>query len=201
MNHLAHLFLSGSIPEILIGNFITDFLLPKEQRALPAPLQEGLRLHLYIDQCIDNHPIFKDSIALIRTTQGKYAPVVADIYYDYLFVEEWERYCTIPYSLFKSNIYTVLSTYENFDFPQHVKHRVARMLQNDFLRSYQNNSHIPNTFMYLKKRAKFENKFETAHEDYFMFHDELQLHFNLVFPNMLTAIEQFGINLQNLRKW
>ena len=91
MNHLAHLYLSGSQAGIILGNFIADFLTPAQQRALPEELQQGLRLHLLIDKTVDTNMIFKQSVALLRHTQGKYAPVVADIFYDYLLVEAWSR--------------------------------------------------------------------------------------------------------------
>ncbi len=200
MNHLAHLLLSGPNQNILLGNFITDFLTPAEQRALPSALKEGLLLHLYIDNMVDSNIIFKESIALIRTTQGKYAPVVADIFYDYLLVESWEKYNNISFFAFKSNVYNVLSDYLVWNLPEKINKRIDRMVTGDFLSAYETKDNMPGTFSFLKKRAKFKNEFDHAMTDYITFYDPLQLQFDQVFPMMIEAVEAYGITLQSLKR-
>ncbi len=197
MNHLAHLYLSGSQPEILLGNFIADFLTPVQQRALPDELQQGLRLHLLIDKTVDTNMMFKKSVALLRSTQGKYAPVVADIFYDYLLVEEWSQFTICPYIKFKSKIYAQLGFHTSWSLPIVVHSRIDRMLDNDFLRSYESREHIPHTFSFLKKRVKFENQFDHALRDFNTSHETLLIHFNQVFPTIIDAVTSHGVILQN----
>src|SRR5690625_6026139 len=54
MNFLAHFILSHNHPEISFGNFMTDMLKPKEQRAWPEFLQTGIELHHFIDDFTDH---------------------------------------------------------------------------------------------------------------------------------------------------
>ncbi len=49
MNHLAHLYLSGKDTNLLIGNFITDFLRGKELKMFKEKYSDGIALHRYID--------------------------------------------------------------------------------------------------------------------------------------------------------
>lgn len=197
MNHLSHLFLSGDDPQIIIGNFITDFLSPSEQRAVSYELSQGIRLHLFIDHTIDHDPVFLQSIQLIRTSQGRYAPVVADIFYDYLLVQHWIEFSNIDFFTFKSKCYSILLESGHMPIPDIAKQRVFRMVENDFLSSYLTIDFIPQTFSFIKKRAKFQNYFDQALEDFKLMHDQLDKQFLLVFPMMMEKTNTFRINLQN----
>lgn len=197
MNHLSHLFLSGDDPQILIGNFITDFLLPMEQRVVSDRLKHGIQLHLFIDHTIDHNPVFLQSIRLLKTRQERYAPVVADIYYDYLLVQHWHEFSLTDFFTFKSYCYSILMESANLEIPISAKHRIKRMVENDFLSSYISVDLIPHTFSFIKKRAKFQNHFDRALDDFLAMREELEKQFLVVFPEMIEKTTQFRINLQN----
>ncbi len=191
MNHLAHLFLSGDQPEIIVGNFITDMLSPKEQKKVQGLYQIGIQLHLYIDQTIDHHPVYKKSIDLIKGRQGRYAPVVADIYYDYLLSHHWNEYSDHTYHTFKEKMYDVLKNHLPPDISEKIPERIGTMVERDFLSSYQSNDHIQSTFGFLAKRAKFSHRFDLAHQDYHEMFNDLKLHFHEIFPQMIHLTEKF----------
>jgi acyl carrier protein phosphodiesterase len=199
MNHLSHLFLSGDDPDILVGNFITDFLKPSEQRSMPVPLMKGIRLHLFIDHTIDSNPIFKQTIQLIKTKQDRYAPVVADIYYDFLLVHHWNEFSKKDFTSFKQDIYSILVDRMKDPITVLIQERVKRMVHRDFLSSYTSFDYIPATFGFLKRRAKFENKFDHALEDFQDLFPQLNEQFSEVLPMMIKSVKEFGIILQNSR--
>ena len=67
MNHLCHIFLSQGDPELLIGNFIGDMVLPGERRLLGPGIQKGIDLHYFIDKTVDQHPVYKSGIEILRS--------------------------------------------------------------------------------------------------------------------------------------
>ena len=58
MNYLAHIFLSGGQPDIMIGNFIADSIKGSKYSAYPTEIQKGILLHRQIDTTTDAHPLF-----------------------------------------------------------------------------------------------------------------------------------------------
>lgn len=197
MNHLAHLLLSGDNPAWITGNFITDFLNPAEQRSMPPDIRQGIQVHLFIDKTIDHHPVYKKSIDLIRKTQNKYAPVVADIYYDYLLYSQWDNYTLVPANEFKLKVYDILKKSIPALTPAGVQRRIGSMVDRDFLQAYSSVDFMEGTFRMLIKRVHFSNRLSQAAEDFEHYFPILTEHFDQVFPEMVEACLTFRLNLQN----
>ena len=66
MNILAHCLLSGNDAEVLLGNFIADGLSRKQWETLPDQVQIGIRLHHFIDEFTDKHPVVLSLVDLLR---------------------------------------------------------------------------------------------------------------------------------------
>lgn len=92
MNYLAHIFLSGDNRKLQLGNFMGDFVKGRQHEDYPKLIQSGILLHREIDTFTDNHPIFCDTVALLRPTFARYSGIMADMYYDYCLATEFERY-------------------------------------------------------------------------------------------------------------
>jgi acyl carrier protein phosphodiesterase len=84
MNHLVHLFLSGTDEKIIIGNLLYDFLAWRDMQKLDISLDPGFDLHVLIDTYTDSHELIKSGTARLHPHFNKFAPVVVDIYYDHL---------------------------------------------------------------------------------------------------------------------
>ena len=54
MNHLAHCFLSFGDEDILLGNFLGDFVKGHDWEKYPRGIQRGILLHRAIDSFTDN---------------------------------------------------------------------------------------------------------------------------------------------------
>ncbi len=197
MNHLAHLLLSGDNPAWITGNFITDFLNPAEQRSMPPDIRQGIQVHLFIDKTIDHHPVYKKSIELIRQTQLKYAPVVADIYFDYLLYSQWDKYALVPADEFKLKVYDILKKSLPVNTPQVVRGRIGSMIDRDFLQAYSSVDFMEGTFRMLIKRVHFNNRLSEAALDFKNYLPILAEHFDQVFPEMVEACLGFRLNLQS----
>lgn len=89
MNFLAHLALSGNLPEVMVGNFIGDYVKGNRYEKYRPLVQTGILLHRRIDFFTDAHPVFRQSSHTMKDVYGKYSGVVMDVVYDYLLAKHW----------------------------------------------------------------------------------------------------------------
>ena len=135
MNHLAHVHLSGSNPEHIVGNISADYLRKREALELPLKLQEGVSLHRHIDHSTDNHPEIKGAWAVLRPNHGKYASVIFDIYCDYLLATRWHQFERQPMQKVTEHAYEAILN-QGVHLPEDLHNRFKRMIESDWLRQY-----------------------------------------------------------------
>jgi acyl carrier protein phosphodiesterase len=135
MNFLGHLYLSGNHEEIMVGNFIGDYVKGKEYLYYPAAMRQGIMLHRYIDSYTDSHPITKISRAHISEKYGKYSGIIIDIFYDYFLSSSWNSFSNIELQAFVDYVIASLKKHY-YDFPQGIKNWFPNFLRNNWLMSY-----------------------------------------------------------------
>jgi acyl carrier protein phosphodiesterase len=111
MNFLAHAYLSFGQEEILVGNFIADFVRGKELENYPKKVQLGIRLHRAIDTYTDSHPLVKQVQSFLIPRFGHYSRVISDIFFDYFLAKNWKNYSDTPLEQFSLDTYRTLSSY------------------------------------------------------------------------------------------
>lgn len=83
MNFLAHLYLSGDDSEIMVGNFIGDFVKGRNlNERFEERIVKGIELHRSIDAFTDSHPVVTLSKNRLRDKYRHYSPVIVDMFYD-----------------------------------------------------------------------------------------------------------------------
>ena len=110
MNFLAHIYLSGNSRDVLIGNFIGDYVKGKEYTHYPAGIQKGILLHRHIDSFTDQHPVTRSSKKFISERYGLYAGIVVDIFYDHFLSVRWDKYSDMSLSTYVRDRYKMLNT-------------------------------------------------------------------------------------------
>ena len=135
MNHLAHCFLSFGDEDILLGNFIGDFVKGHDWEKYPEPVQRGILLHRSIDSFTDNHPLTDRSVARTRPFAGRYSPPFVDILYDHLLSLHWEKHTTETFENFAKKTYLQLQNRAS-EMPPILQERLPRMLAGNFLHGY-----------------------------------------------------------------
>ena len=135
MNHLAHVQLSGTVPELIVGNLAADYLRKRECLDLPLELQAGVRLHRFIDYTTDNDTAVRSAWAILRERHGKYAAVVFDIYGDYLLSARWSDFVDEPLGVVADRAYDALRQNSSV-LPPELATRFGRMIAHDWLRQY-----------------------------------------------------------------
>ncbi|MCB0599907.1 MAG: DUF479 domain-containing protein [Saprospiraceae bacterium] len=187
MNYLAHLLLSREYPEEMVGNFLTDMLTWQEQQALAGGYMDGMMMHRQIDAYTDRHEAVRECIRLIRGTQGKYAPVVVDILFDYLIARHWFTYYKEPLELFVLEVYGILSTHRTA-MSERIWYRVERMIHANWLVQYTTKEGLEFVFERLQSRTRFENNLQLAVRDFMDQYDLFEARFNQFFPDLLAQI-------------
>lgn len=189
MNHLAHFFLSCENDDLLIGNFIADFIRNKEVTTFSEAVQEGIFLHRKIDTFTDNHKIVRQGTQRLRQYHGKYAPVILDVLYDNILIKNWHLYSGQNLKDFTQSVYIILQ--ERFDeLPLKLQKRIPNMIASDWLYQYGTDLGLRFVFQKMDERTKFPSNFVAAvehfNEDYKLYEKE----FNLFFPDLMEFVEK-----------
>ena len=161
MNYLAHCYLSGSDEELLIGNFMTDFMQKKEEANYSGTVLKGIELHRAIDTFTDQHPASLELRASLRKRHGKYASVVVDLIWDYLLCKHWSSYSDTPLTVFNSRMYEILLRRKE-QLPHRLKARIEGMVEGDFLMSYATKENMLKSLQWMDKRVNFNSAFPSA---------------------------------------
>ncbi len=184
MNYLAHIFLSNKNPEIMMGNFLGDLIKNKEYRALPLSLGRGVALHREIDHFTDTHPVVLSTINKLEPYHQKYSPVVSDIFYDYLLFKNWSKYSNETVQELANWCYDVINSYQEY-IPDRHQAKVKMMVKHNWLLGYGNLETLHQTFLRVKKRARFESHFEFATQHLKDGLEDFNQDFNLFFPDLI----------------
>jgi len=83
------MFLSGDDPELLVGNFMGDFVKGPLGNAYPPRIRQGLMLHRKIDSFAQKDACFQASRLRLSATYGLYRGVLVDLFYDHFLATEW----------------------------------------------------------------------------------------------------------------
>lgn len=161
MNFLAHIYLSGDSRELLIGNFIGDYVKGKDYEKYPPLIQEGILLHRKIDGFTDNHPITRNAKNLVRGKYGLYSGIIVDIYYDHFLSANWETYCEMPLKSYVRNRYRMLDSGFSI-FPAGVKSWFPYFIKSNWLEAYTSFQGLIMVFNRMSYRTSLPNHSEYA---------------------------------------
>jgi len=135
MNYLAHLFLSGDDEQIMVGNFIGDYVKGRDWSKLPDKIGKGISMHREIDVFTDTHPKFREAKTFFRSEFGLYSGIVIDFLYDHYLAKNWIEYSDLTLRTFAKRSHAVLL--KNFrHLPIRVQGFLPFLIQNRRLESY-----------------------------------------------------------------
>ncbi|MDF1696224.1 MAG: ACP phosphodiesterase [Saprospiraceae bacterium] len=190
MNFLAHMFLTHGNKELTVGNYVADFIRNRDLVLFSDEVVRGIMLHRHIDTYTDQHPEVLKSTRILRERHKKYAPVVIDVFYDFILTKNWEQFSSISMRDFADEIYVCLNEYSD-EFPIHLQEISSRMIADDFLLQYGKQEGIEKTFRRIGRRAKFQSNFETAFTDLERNFKEINEGFLSFFPDLINEVESY----------
>lgn len=176
-----------------MGNYLGDFITNKQLKELPKGVQEGIRLHRFIDTYTDTHPLVKVGTKMLHPSMHKYAPVVIDIYFDFLLSKHWNLFHEWDIERFCSGIYKTLMAFDG-PMPAFMLGRRRRMVESRWLEDYQTYQGLDKVFTFLSKRAKFSSNLLQASQVLKELENALESQVFLpFFPVLIKAVqEQIG---------
>lgn len=145
----------------MTGNLVTDMLELREVRQLKGKYAEGIELHRWIDRYTDKDPDVIRFNQLLSPKQGKYAPVVSDILFDFLISHNWYRISNEAFDDFCKTAYNYLSSAKD-PLPKAVSIRLERMLEHNWLQKQANWEGLLFTLGKMDERTKFPSSFHKA---------------------------------------
>ncbi|MDQ3291764.1 MAG: ACP phosphodiesterase [Bacteroidota bacterium] len=186
---MAHSFLSGFDEELLVGNFIADSVKGRQKDVYPAGIRRGIELHRLIDTFTDSHPIVLQTKERLRPEQGKFAGVIADMFYDHFLAANFEHYATVPLLDFTLKVYQTVQNYSNI-LPERVHHFLPYMIKQNWLYRYAQISGIQASLNGLSRRSAFSSNMANATQALEDNYQVYQQDFELFFPELQNYVKQ-----------
>ncbi|MDO8368607.1 MAG: ACP phosphodiesterase [Saprospiraceae bacterium] len=190
MNHLAHCFLSFGDEDILLGNFIGDFVKGHDWEKYPRPVQRGILLHRAIDFFTDHHPLTDRSVNRIRPFARRYAPPFVDILYDHLLAIHWEKHTSEPFLDFVEKTYAQLENRAS-EMPPVLRERLPKMLAGQFLHGYTQRKGLEWVLHKFSQRITGPFDPQAVADAFFQEIDGYSEDFKVFFPELVAHAELF----------
>lgn len=193
MNFLAHLFLSGTNQELMVGNLLEDFIVGRiehprnEQYSLT--IKNGIQLHRLIDSFTDSHILVNNCKSVLYDKYHKYSSVLVDIFFDHFLSIHWSKYSTEPTEDFRKRVYL---TFENHwsVMPEKMLPMIDSMIKHDWLKNYGEFWGIERALQGVAKRAVNVSNMEFAIHDLKFHYDLFDEKFQLFFPQLMHECQK-----------
>jgi len=197
MNFLAHLYLSGNDPKLMVGNFIGDFVKGRNLlQQFESPIASGIELHRAIDAFTDTHPVVSQSKNRLRPAYRHYAPVIVDVFYDYYLAKNWEQYHALLLPEFAQQVYAIMQQHHEI-LPERVQHMLPYMIKGNWLVNYSRVEGIQRALTGISRRTTHVSRMEESINELRKYHDEFEGEFQTFFPDLVAHANNFLINRES----
>ena len=193
MNYLAHIYLSGANEEILVGNFIGDYVKGFELSKYSESMRKGIMLHRHIDSFTDTNLIVKHSKLRMVEKYRKYSGIIIDIIYDHFLLNTWSVYSNKPIEDFVLNVHDILCRHVD-SLPEGVKLFLPSFIKNNWIQKYSTIEGLEDVLHRMSSHTTLPEETEYAikvlREDY----DKFASEFSAFFPSLISYVtKSFGI--------
>ena len=195
MNFLAHLYLAGptatapAYADHLLGQFIADSVPGRQLTGYVPEVQAGIRQHRAIDTFTDQHPVVRRTTARLReAVYGKYAGVIADMFYDHFLACNFGEFSSEGLAAFTQRVYGVLAS-RAAEFPAPVQRFFPYLVQQNWLLGYAEIEGIARALQGLSRRASPGSGMETASEELRRNYAAYEADFRAFFPELRAFVE------------
>lgn len=194
MNYLAHLYLSGNYPMLMIGNFIADHVKGKQFNLYSEAIQNGIMLHRTIDAFTDQHAVVQQSKIILRPHFHKYAPVIVDVFYDHFLARDWTIYHHQTLEEYSKEVYQLMEEYSAV-LPERARLMLTHMSKHNWLLSYATTNGMERALAGLASRTKFESKMEEAPQFLMQYYTLFEEHFKIFFKELENQVAEEKLRL------
>ena len=165
MNFLAHAWLAGESPALVVGGVFGDWVKGPLPGTLPADLARGVALHRAIDAFAETHPAFRASRARMSVARRRYAGVLVDIFWDHLLARDWALHGEGALAPYCAGVYRQLAA-RRADLPASAHLALDLMAGEDWLQSYAGLEGIADVLARMARRARQPNPLAGGEADF-----------------------------------
>ncbi len=161
MNFLAHAVLSFENPDIIVGNFIADFVKGNDYLNYPEPVKKGILLHREIDHFTDSHLQVQQSKRRLYEPYHHYSGVIVDMYYDHFLAANFFKFHPDPLETFTQFVYKTVDQYPG-QLPAKAEQILHYMSKGNWLLGYAQIRGIELAMRGMAQRTRFKSNMEHA---------------------------------------
>jgi acyl carrier protein phosphodiesterase len=189
VNYLAHLYFSAPSALAWAGSLMGDFV----KGPIPSHYPQELAQHLWLHRRIDTYTLASPAFQRSRRTidpKFRYARgILVDVFYDHFLARSWDSYAEQPLAEFAQQVYQGLQT--SYDLlPATLQQQLPRMIEHDWLTSYQHADVVLRVLQRLEARLK--HRFPLADGI-----DELESHYSELENDFAAFMDEVASELTN----
>ena len=190
MNILFHLYLSGDDPELLVGNFMGDFVKGPLDATYPPRIRQGLLLHRRIDAFAQRDAHFQRSRLCLPPHYGLYRGVLVDLFYDHFLAKEWSVWSGVAFVDYVAWAQQIVET-QRAILPPRLQELVSPIF-NEILPSYQKIAGTELALRRMARRVRRENPLAAGGGELTRHYQEL----NADFVRFTPAVQKFAADFR-----
>jgi len=176
VNFLFHMFLSGDDPELLVGNFMGDFVKGPLGDAYPSRISQGLMLHRKIDSFAQKDTDFQSSRLRLSASYGLYRGVLVDLFYDHFLATEWHVWSDREFADYLSWARNCIELHHGV-MPQKLQ-GIIPVIFDELLPSYSSISGIGSALTRMSRRVRRPNSLSGGEAELIRHYEELKIDFD-----------------------
>jgi acyl carrier protein phosphodiesterase len=185
MNFLAHIFLSGSDDDLMLGSFIADHVKGKAVFDYPEGIRKGILHHRAVDRFTDNHPQYIQTRTRLKEACGRYAGVIADIFYDHFLSSGWKKYSDLPLHEVTNRIFNILEKNRS-KLPPGTSRMLPFLKDSGWLEAYGSYEGLSAALKGLERRSRHWTATRAALEELAMHYSSYRSDFDIFFPQAIS---------------
>ena len=155
MNFLIHMLLSGEDDQILVGNFMGDFVKGPLTDRFPERIRLGVTLHRKIDSFASRDDLFQCSRRRLDPHYGLYRGVLIDLFYDHFLVTEWSNWSDETFDRYLARTRSIVEQYQD-ELPERMQ-KLVPVIFEELLPSYGEVSGIGKALERMSRRVTRAN--------------------------------------------
>ncbi len=190
MNFLAHLSLSHDNSDVMLGNFIGDFVKGQNYSRYSPKVRTGILLHRKIDTFTDQHEIVKESTALLRPIFGHYSPILVDMFYDHFLAANFEEFHpSMSLHSFVNKTHKVLIL-NYFRLPNEVKRLLPFLIKSRRLENYKSLGGLARALNIMGRNTSLPENTNEAIKCLKEHYEVFEGHFRAFFPEVEAMVDE-----------
>lgn len=189
MNFLCHMLLSGADDQVLIGNFMGDFVKGPLAERFPERIRLGVALHRRIDSFASRADLFQRSRLRIDPHYGLYRGVLIDLFYDHFLVTGWNEWSDEPFERYLARTRSIIEE-QRAELPERMQPLVP-VIFGELLPSYGEVSGIGRALERMSRRVTRANPLAGGEAELLRHYRELREDFNGFMPLVRRFAEEF----------